>query len=231
MVEKDGSWLGRLWREWIRSLLLVVLLVGSFRSAIADWNDVPTGSMKPTILEGDRIVVNKLAYDLRVPFTSWRLAHWGDPKRGDIVILFSPADGKRLVKRVIGLPGDTISMRGDRLVVDGHPAVYEPLPQDAVRGLGDEGRGRLLAEECVGGTAHPVMVTPGVPAMRSFGPVSVPVGDYFVMGDNRDESGDSRYFGFVPRSRIVGRATAVAVSVDPQRHYLPRWDRFFRALP
>jgi len=92
-----------LWNEWIKSLLIVVLVVGGFRSAIADWNDVPSGSMKPTILEGDRIVVNKLAYDLKVPFTKWRIARWTKPQRGDIVVLFSPADGKRLVKRVVGL--------------------------------------------------------------------------------------------------------------------------------
>ena len=86
-----------LWNEWIKSLLIVLVTVGGFRSAIADWNDVPSGSMKPTILEGDRIVVNKLAYDLKVPFTRWRLARWTSPQRGDIVVLFSPADGKPII--------------------------------------------------------------------------------------------------------------------------------------
>src|SRR5512135_1934600 len=95
------------WRKEIRPLLLLVLVVCSIRSSLADWNDVPTGSMNPTILEGDRIFVNKLAYDLKVPFTTWRLARWGGPARGDIVVFAAPEDGKRLVKRVIGLPGDT----------------------------------------------------------------------------------------------------------------------------
>ena len=95
----------RLVRHWIFSTLLLVLTVFSFRSAVADWNDVPTGSMKPTILIGDRIFVNKLAYDLKIPFTSTRLATWGDPERGDIVICWSPADGARLVKRVVGGAG------------------------------------------------------------------------------------------------------------------------------
>ena len=88
----------------IRIFLLMILIVSSLRSALADWNDVPTGSMKPTIQEGDRVVVNKLAYDLKVPFTTIKVIGWDDPKRGDIVVLFSPVDGTRLVKRVVALP-------------------------------------------------------------------------------------------------------------------------------
>src|SRR5678815_1643505 len=101
----------RLWRKQIRPIAITILVLTSFRSAIADWNDVPTGSMKPTILEGDRILVNKLSYDLKIPFTRIHLATWADPKRGDIVVFFSPADEIRLVKRVIGLPGDRIELR------------------------------------------------------------------------------------------------------------------------
>ena len=82
-----------------KPFVFVILIVLSFRSSIADWNDVPTGSMKPTILEGDRIFVNKLAYDLKVPFTTWHLAQWGDPRRGEVIVFYSPADGVRLVKR------------------------------------------------------------------------------------------------------------------------------------
>src|SRR2546421_4007156 len=104
-----------------RSFLFVVLVVLSFRSSIADWNDVPTGSMKPTIMEGDRVFVNKLAYDLKVPFTTWHLAQWDNPKRGDIVVFFSPADGQRLVKRVVGLPGDRIELANNELLVNGAP--------------------------------------------------------------------------------------------------------------
>src|SRR5437870_13485579 len=90
----------------VRVFLAMLLIVSSLRSALADWNDVPTGSMKPTIQEGDRVVVNKLAYDLKVPFTMIEVLKWSDPKRGDIVVLFSPVDGTRLVKRVVGIPGD-----------------------------------------------------------------------------------------------------------------------------
>ena len=226
--KKRLTWL---WDEWVKSLLIVLLVVGGFRSAVADWNDVPSGSMKPTILEGDRIVVNKLAYDLKVPFTSWRIARWTSPQRGDIVVLFSPADGKRLVKRVVGLPGDRLALRNDRLFINGQPVSYGPLAGIDVRDFQSAERpARMLAAETLGDRVHPVMITPELPAMRFYGPVEVPKGDYFVMGDNRDESGDSRVFGFVAQDAIVGRATAVAASVNPSDHYLPRWRRFLRAL-
>src|SRR5436190_4154339 len=90
-----------LWSEWIRPMAVMAAIVLPFKSAIADYNWVPTGSMKPTILEGDLVIVNKLAYDLKIPFTLTRLAIWGDPAPGDIVVFFSPKDGVRLVKRVI----------------------------------------------------------------------------------------------------------------------------------
>src|SRR5271170_1702798 len=108
-----------------KPLLITVLVLFVFRSAIADWNDVPTGSMKPTIIEGDRVFVNKLAYDLKVPFTTWHIAQWDNPKRGEVVVFFSPADEMRLVKRVVGLPGDKIEMVNDRLLINGRAADYE----------------------------------------------------------------------------------------------------------
>src|SRR5438094_311380 len=109
----------------IRIFLAMLLVVSSLRSALADWNDVPTGSMKPTIEEGDRVVVNKLAYDLKVPFTTFEVWKWGDPRRGDIVVLFSPKDGMRLVKRVVGVPGDRIEMRDNQLYVNGDAARWK----------------------------------------------------------------------------------------------------------
>src|ERR1017187_10571202 len=102
-------------RQEIKPLLILVLVMCALRSAIADWNDVPTGSMKPTILEGDRVFVNKLAYDLKVPFTTWHLAQWDNPKRGEVVVFFSPTDGVRLVKRVVGLPGDRIELANNEV--------------------------------------------------------------------------------------------------------------------
>src|SRR5687768_5544098 len=106
----------------VRIFLLMILIVSSLRSALADWNDVPTGSMKPTIQEGDRVVVNKLAYDLKVPFTTIHIFRWGGPKGGDIVVLVSPVDGTRLVKRVVAVSGDQVEMRENQLYVNGQLA-------------------------------------------------------------------------------------------------------------
>lgn len=222
--------LSRWWIEWIRSVLLIVLVITSFRSAIADWNDVPSGSMKPTIFEGDRIVVNKVAYDLKIPFTTHQIFSWENPARGDIVVLYSPADGKRLVKRVVGLPGDEVAMIDDRLVVNGDFVSYAPLPPGMVNGQTPDGQGKVLAMETLGETDHAVMVPRGGHSSPIFAPVTVPDDSYFVMGDNRHESFDSRYFGSVARKQIVGQATMVAASVDPKRNYLPRWERFLHKL-
>ena len=223
---------GPLWREWIRPFILILIVMGTFRSAVADWNHVPTGSMKPTILVGDRIFVNKLAYDLKVPFTRVRLASWAVPARGELVVFFSPADGKRLVKRVVGLPGERVSMTTNKLVVNGNKIDYEPLDEDVIDELDAADRqGRLFAQERLGEHAHPVMTAPFRPSKQSFDETQVPEGHYFVMGDNRDESFDSRWFGVVAEELIVGRAIAIAISVDPERFYLPRWNRFFSGLP
>ena len=211
----------------IRGFLVILLIVSSMRSALADWNDVPTGSMKPTIQEGDRVVVNKLAYDLKVPFTTIEVLHWADPQRGDIVVLFSPVDGTRLVKRVVAVPGDRIAMLNNQLYVNGVAAKVAPL----VGPIPDEEQGMAwVTSETLGGRTHKVMFTPQISAMRSFPPVEVPKGQYFVMGDNRDNSNDSRFIGFIERRRIVGRATAVAFSLDRSHHWVPRFDRFFTKL-
>jgi len=209
----------------------MALVVCSIRSSLADWNDVPTGSMKPTILEGDRVYVNKLAYDLKVPFTTWHLAQWDNPQRGDIVVFYSPHDGKRLVKRVIGLPGDTIELRNDRLVLNGNPVKYKPIADELLRDVAARDRSdHVFAAEELPGKSHVVAAIPGVPARRDFGPFKVPEAKYFMMGDNRDDSFDSRYYGAVDRSRIVGRATAVALSFDRQNYWSPRWHRMFTSL-
>jgi signal peptidase I len=215
----------KLFKE-IRVFMLMLLVVSSLRSALADWNDVPTGSMKPTIEEGDRVVVNKLAYDLKVPFTTIEVFKWADPKRGDIVVLFSPTDGTRLVKRVVAVPGDRIEMRDNQLMVNGRAASWKEIgPQED----GEQGSS-LVVEETINGRTHRVMFTPHMPAVRSFGQMTVPAGRYFVMGDNRDNSNDSRFIGLIERRRIVGKATAVAFSFDRSRHYAPRFHRFFKAI-
>jgi signal peptidase I len=215
------------WKGWGCSIFVALIIATSFKSAIADWNIVPTGSMKPTIVEGDRVFVNKLAYDLKIPYTTWRIAEWREPQRGEIVVFYSPADNKRLVKRVVGLPGDTVAMLKNTLFINGRYLKYEPINDQS----NDKASGQSCFMENLIGREHPVMISPHHSPVRSFGPVIVPEGRYFMMGDNRDNSADSRYFGFVDRNRIVGQATAVVVSLDINNNYRPRWERFFKKLP
>ena len=228
----EGTRGQRLWHEW-RGFLLFIAVMLVFRSAIADWNQVPTGSMIPSILEGDRIVVDKLAYDLRVPFTLKRIARWRDPERSDIITFESPKDGKLLVKRVIGVPGDVVQLANNRLQVNGELARYTPieaasLPDPVLKALPhiDVATEHLLDQ------SRTVMVHKlRRPLIRSsFGPIEVPEGHYLVLGDNRDNSQDFRVIGFVTRESILGKANSIAFSLDYENYYLPRGDRFFRDL-
>jgi len=212
-----------------RGFFFFLLGMLAFRSALADWNTVPTGSMQPTIRIGDRIVVDRMAYDLRVPFTHISLLHRADPQRGDIVIIDSAATGERLVKRVIGLPGDTVALRGNVLYVNGHAARYQTAHVPDI--VADRALPASYAVESLGGHGHLIRLSRYLPSPASnYGPVTVTAGHYLAMGDNRDDSYDSRFFGFVPRGEIVGRARFVAVSLDPARHGLPRADRWGLAL-
>ena len=116
--------------KWIRhnrGFIVFILLFGLFRTAVADWNPIPSGSMRPTLLEGDVVFVNRLAFDLKVPLTDIVVAHLGEPKRGDIVTFSSPRDGIRLIKRLVAVPGDTVAMRDKVLVVNGVAAIYAPI--------------------------------------------------------------------------------------------------------
>ena len=212
---------GKLWSEYQAFALFVVLMV-IFRSAFADWNVVPSGSMKPTIVEGDRILVNKLAYDLMLPLTHVSLYRFGDPKRGDIVVFDSKAAETRLVKRVIGLPGDIVEMKDNRLTINGIEARYSDVEYRA---------DAIFVTESYGGMTHRIELDPAAAGRYSpFGPVQVPRGSYLVLGDNRDNSADSRVRGFIPRQEIIGDAKTVVMSVDYDRYYLPRMDRFFHPL-
>lgn len=217
------------WREWLRPLGFAAAIVFSLKSSLAEWNYVPSGSMIPTLLPGDVVWVNKLAYDLKVPFTTWHMAEWGNPQRGDVAVFYSPADGMRLVKRVIGLPGDVIESRDDRLLVDGMPVAYASPVAESLDAAGTNDV--VFAEEDLPGRRHPVMIQPRRPALRTFGPVLVPAGCYFMMGDNRDDSHDSRFFGCVARRSIVGRSATIIASADLAHWLRPRTGRFLREIP
>jgi signal peptidase I len=209
------------WREY-RGFALFIFLMIIFRSALADWNVVPTGSMKPTILEGDRILVNKLAYDFKIPLTQILIYKFADPQRGDIVIFDSKLADTRLVKRVIGLPGDTVEMKSNRLTINNIEAQYSNVEYAA---------DAIFAIESYLGMSHRIeLARTGENRLSSFGPVKVPKDRYLVLGDNRDNSADSRVYGFIPREELVGSARTIVLSLDYDHYYLPRVDRFFRVL-
>src|ERR1051325_8428956 len=219
-----------LWREWIKPIGLVAIIVFPLKSAVADWNWVPSGSMKPTILEGDLVFVNKLAYDLKVPFTLQRLGKWDNPARGDIVVFFSPHDGMRLVKRVVAVPGDTIELRNNVLLLNGKAMEYEAVHSQAyAREIYEDARA-VVAKEQGTDRPHLVMGLPSRTAVRTFAPVTIPPGRYFMMGDSRDNSFDSRFWGFVERKQIVGKANRVLLSFDKNHHYVPRFRRTLSSL-
>ncbi len=215
------SGLIKVWREY-RSFALFVVLMIVFRSALADWNVVPTGSMKPTIVEGDRILVNKVAYDLRIPLTHISIYKFADPRRGDIVIFDSKTADTRLVKRVIGLPGDTVEMRHNRLIINGIEARYSNVEHAA---------DTTLAIESYDSMTHRIeLARTGASDFSTFHPVKVPQDRYLVLGDNRDNSADSRVYGLIPRDEIVGSAKTIVLSLNYDHYYIPRAERFFRSL-
>jgi len=188
-----------------------------FRSAVADWNHVPSGSMQPTIKEGDRILINKLAYDIHLPFSLTSLHKLADPARGDVVIFESAAAGERLVKRVIAVPGDRVEMQHNQLSINGEPLQYQHQ-------TGDDWSENLM------GVQHQIRLLNVPAASDSFAAVQIPVDSYLVLGDNRNNSADSRYIGLVPRQEIIGRDEMVVMSFNPEHFYLPRSDRFFVPL-
>lgn len=222
-----------------RGLLLFLLVMFVFRSAVADWNQVPTGSMVPSILVGDRILVNKMAYSLRIPFTLQTLAEFAPPQRGDVVTFEEPATAQLLVKRVIGVPGDTVQMQENVLTINGQAASYivspttiptneQVLPNSAASGTGLQ---VTLLQETLGTQTHQIALANKQPASahNSFKPIVVPQDYYLMLGDNRDFSADSRVIGLIHRHQIVGRAYAIAFSFDLDA-LRPRGDRFFKAL-
>jgi signal peptidase I len=219
------------WREY-RATLLFLLLMLMFRSAWADWMTVPTGSMNPTIIEGDRIVVDKHVFGLRLPWTLVRVTEGRDPQRGEIVVFDSPVDGTSLVKRVTGIPGDVVELDERGLRINGEYANYSPGDASLVATLLAETQAREPTVHREGGVLpeHDVLRMPYPSPHEFFGPLVVPEDMYFMLGDNRDNSADSRYIGFVPRRNIVGLTNRVAISFNPDNYYLPRNGRYLERL-
>ncbi|EJM97768.1 signal peptidase I [Herbaspirillum sp. YR522] len=213
----------------LKAWLAFVLMMVALRSAIADYNVVPSGSMMPTVLAGDRILVDKMAFDLRLPLTHIRLARLGEPQRGDIVTVDSRQAGELLLKRVVGLPGDVIALRDNVLTINGAAARYDPVAVAPASGDGvDDAR---YSDERLDGMSHLVRLAHANPGLRSsYGPVVVPPEHYLMLGDNRDDSADSRYYGFFARDELMGRTRRIAFSLDSEHGYLPRLERTGKRL-
>ncbi|WP_269632449.1 signal peptidase I [Pelomonas sp. BJYL3] len=220
-------------KQWLREnrgFLVFLLCFGFFRTAIADWNPIPTGSMRPNLLEGDVVLVNRLAYDFKLPLSEVVIARLGEVQRGDIITFSSPKDGTRLIKRVVAVGGDQVEMRDERLYINGEAARYEDetAVREPVAGLGEWPARRV--QEHVGGQRRQVQWLDGVHARSSFAPLTVPPDQLLVLGDNRDNSADSRYIGLVPRQAVIGRAHHILASADIEGFWAPRFDRFGMAL-
>jgi len=186
--------------RWITELIVIVMIVLLIRVFVAQAYNIPSGSMKPTLLVGDFILVNKLVY------------RFSEPKRGDIVVFKYPIDPNiDFIKRIVALPGEQVEVRNNQVFING-----KPLPLIEV-GRGEEnGVRKVIYEEVLPeGIKHKVQFYEDFPfSKRDFGPVVVPPNHYFVMGDNRDNSEDSRYWGFLPRENIVGKAFVIYFSGD-----------------
>jgi len=217
-----------------RGFIVFLLGFALLRTAVADWNPIPSGSMRPTLLEGDVVLVNRLAYDLKLPLTDVVLLPLGEPQRGDVVTLSSPAGGTRLIKRIVGLPGDRIAMRDDVLILNGQPLAYSESTSHGETVAPGWVVDAVRATEDLGGHPHAVQFLPAMQARRNFAERTVPAGQYFLLGDNRDNSEDSRFIGTVPREKLIGRAHHVLVAADwlgeDGWRLAPRFGRWMTAI-
>jgi signal peptidase I len=205
--------------DYARSFFPVILLVLLFRSFLFEPFKIPSSSMMPTLLIGDFILVNKFAYGVRLPVTNTKLFSVGEPERGDVIVFRFPKDpGVDYIKRVIGVPGDVISYRDKTVYINDKQVPQEYLGRYIGEGKGAEASGSEEKLERLPGAEHHVLLRPGVtlPGSGESRWVVKP-GEYFVMGDNRDNSLDSRSWGFVPEDNLVGRASVIWWSWDTQK--------------
>lgn len=215
-----------LWAEYARSFFPVLLLVLLLRSFIVEPYRIPTGSDIPTLLVGDFLVANKFTYGLRLPVLHTKIWQINEPKTGDIALFRYPVDPSQdFIKRIIGVPGDRISYVNKELYLNGQPA---PQQFQGTATDGDSLGHQWAVEvrqETLAGIKHNIYIRNDIPA-QDFS-VVVPPGQYFAMGENRDDSNDSRYWGFVPEENFVGKAFIIFFSWDKEHHRV-RWDRIGR---
>ena len=207
--------------EYARSFFPVILVVLVLRSFLVEPFRIPSGSMMPTLLVGDFILVNKFAYGIRLPVLNRKIIETGNPKRGDVVVFRYPREPTvDYIKRVVGIPGDRINYRGKVLYVNGEPMRQTPVGVYTGVGSGARETGSFGAVEDLTGVKHDILMHPLAPDFAPMcrvlqsGPIVVPEGHYFAMGDNRDNSNDSRCWGLVPDANLVGKAFAIWMSWD-----------------
>ena len=182
-------------REYAEAIVIAIILALFIRTFVVQAFKIPSGSMKPTLLVGDHILVNKFIYGVKLPFTDKVLVKISKAKRGDVVVFKYPLDTRKdYIKRVVGLPGDQVELANKQLLINGRPT-EDPYASYSIQGN-----------------------------LRKFGPITVPTDHLFVMGDNRDESSDSRVWGFVPISYLKGKAFLIYWSWDRQ-DFGVRWSR------
>ncbi|MDT8406543.1 MAG: signal peptidase I [Methylococcales bacterium] len=199
--------------DYARSFFPVLLIVFILRSFLAEPFRIPSGSMMPTLLIGDFILVNKFIYGIRLPVINKKIIPVDEPERGDVVVFRYPKDPSvDYIKRVIGLPGDRIGYFQKKLYINGQPAKQEL--QETYQGLGQGSTmtGAQRRQENLDNKSHDILINPGMPTVQ--GEFQVPAGHYFMMGDNRDNSNDSRYWGMVPEANLVGKAFLIWMNWD-----------------
>lgn len=207
--------------DYARSFFPVLLIVFLLRSFLYEPFRIPSGSLEPTLLTGDFILVNKFDYGTRLPVVHKKLFGSGVPQRGDIIVFrWPPNPSVDFIKRVIGVPGDKISYINKEVFVNGQKIPQEYLTTTTVNDEGVEFQAQEKEENLLG-VKHHIYINPKK-STRDFRDIVVPQGQYFVLGDNRDASADSRYWGFVPDKNIVGKAVLVWMSWDSDK---PLWDR------
>lgn len=198
--------------DWIRSIAIAFALFLLIRATVVEAFKIPTSSMEGTLLVGDFLLVNKAVYGAHLPGTALSLPPFAEPERGDVIVFNPPHEpDKNYVKRVVGVPLDTLEMHDKRLFLNGSP-VYEPYVRHLDR------RGDAVHPDMEWQSHHLIAAGPPRgyhPTRDNWGPIVVPEGRYFVLGDNRDNSEDSRYWGFVSRDRIRGRPWLVYYSYIP----------------
>nr|HID58952.1 signal peptidase I [Desulfobacterales bacterium] len=194
-------------REYVEAILIAVILALFIRTFVVQAFKIPSGSMEPTLLIGDHILVNKFIYGIRIPFVSEPIISIKQPKRGDIIVFKFPEDpNKDFIKRIIGLPGDLLMIKDKKIFINNRP-FNDPY----------------------GMYSDPFIMPKSIRPRDNFGPMKIPPHSFFVMGDNRDHSYDSRFWGVVDFSAIRGKAFIIYWSWDKERFDV-RWNRLGKIL-